>query len=138
MINELSANGKKIKIVKDPQSRILRIKSLRSTHLEREAIERSIAELNNVQQWDLFKFEVNLLYSLFFHPHNGLKQEEVIKPIRRVFYKVSVLLEILLNVSVHKMIADGFFFKSITTADPQYLKQLFDIAVVIYTRNIKI
>ena len=138
MINDLSSNGKDIKIVKDPHPRILQIKSLRITHKERDEVEAKIYAMDKVQQWEELKFRVNLLHSLFFRLDIPELEKELLRSIRRVFYKVTVLVELLLDTSIAQMLNDGFFFKRLYSNDPRYLHQLFDVIEVIYLRKIKI
>lgn len=132
----LSSNGKPIKIFKDTHKRILKLKSLRITHEARREIEYRISLFpKNEKELTFF---IESLHDLFFDLSINGNDTWLRQQIRKIFYRVSVLLELVHGASIVKMLNDGFFFKPLTNADPRYLHQLFDVIDVIYTLKIKI
>jgi hypothetical protein len=144
MTIDLSINGNPIKKFKNPHPRILKLKSLRIPRSDRNRIEKQLQEMTYAEKWTYFKSEVYHLHSLFFTldpistKHVKINDRFLLKVTRRVFYKVNVLCEVLINASIAKMLNDGFFFKPIYSNDPKYLHQLFDVVDVIFDHKIKI
>ena len=132
----LSSNGQPIKIVKDTHKRILKLKSLRITHEARREEEYGISLFPKTEKELIFFIES--LHELFFDLSINGNDTWLRQQIRRIFYRVSVLLELVHGASIAQMLNDGFFFKPLTNSDPRYLHQLFDVIDVIYTRKIKI
>ena len=132
----LSSNGQPIKIFKDTHKRILKLKSLRITHEARREEEYRISLFPKNEKELIFFIES--LHELFFDLSINGNDTWLRQQIRQIFYRVSVLFELVHGASIAKMLNDGFFFKRLTNEDPHYLHQLFEVIDVIYTRKIKI